>query len=194
MQLEGIEKLSPVAREALAIDPESACSALVNARPSGRADAILSRVAPRNVLTAPTAVSESDAACLLAGLWLWHDQLDRSHQISQTVQTPSGSYWHAIMHRREGDFWNSKYWLNRCAGHPALARIGRLAADAVNARRHADSRLMKLTLGEWNPAAFVDLVEAVHDRPDDPIIPAVVELQKLEWRGLFEHCLSAAAG
>jgi hypothetical protein len=53
---------------------------------------------------------------------------------------------------------------------------------------------MKLTLGEWNPAAFVALVEAVHDRPDDPIIPAVIELQKLEWRGLFEHCLSAAAG
>jgi hypothetical protein len=32
---------------------------------------------------------------MLSGLWLWHDFLDRSHEISQAVHTASGSFWHA---------------------------------------------------------------------------------------------------
>ena len=50
------------------------------------------------------------AACCLAGVWLLHDYLDESHTISQRIDTPSGSFWHGIMHRREGDFSNAKYW------------------------------------------------------------------------------------
>ncbi|MGB1126733.1 MAG: hypothetical protein ACPG4Q_16145, partial [Phycisphaeraceae bacterium] len=38
-----------------------------------------------------------------AGLWLYVDELDRSHEYSQSIHTPTGSFWHAIMHRREGD-------------------------------------------------------------------------------------------
>src|SRR6476661_1793936 len=48
------------------------------------------------------------ASCCLAGMWLLHDYLDESHNISQRIDTPEGSYWHAIMHRREGDFSNAK--------------------------------------------------------------------------------------
>src|SRR5262245_3674168 len=55
---------------------------------------------------APVA-DESAARCCLAGLWLAHDFLDESHAISQEIETPDGSYWHAIMHRREPDYWNS---------------------------------------------------------------------------------------
>jgi hypothetical protein len=61
---------------------------------------------------------------VLSALWLWHDYLDESHIISQKIDTPTGSFWHAIMHRREGDFSNSKYWYARCADHPALGDAG----------------------------------------------------------------------
>jgi hypothetical protein len=58
---------------------------------------------------------------LAAGLWLYVDDLERSHTVSQGIETQTGSYWHGIMHRREGDFGNSRYWHNRAAGHPLLA-------------------------------------------------------------------------
>lgn len=59
---------------------------------------------------------------LIAALWLYVDELDKSHVVSQAIDTPTGSYWHGIMHRREGDFDNSHYWFDRVGKqHPALA-------------------------------------------------------------------------
>jgi hypothetical protein len=50
-----------------------------------------------------------------AGLWLAFDFLHESHEVSQELKTPEGSFWHAIMHRREPDAWNSKYWVPKIA-------------------------------------------------------------------------------
>lgn len=47
----------------------------------------------------------------LSGLWLLAGELDRSHTLSQSIETATGAYWHGMMHRREENFWNSKYWL-----------------------------------------------------------------------------------
>jgi hypothetical protein len=35
---------------------------------------------------------------LRAALWLYVDELDRSHTISQGIEDQTGSYWHAILH------------------------------------------------------------------------------------------------
>ena len=64
------------------------------------------------------------AACESA-LFLYHDFLDRSHTISQGIDTPTGSYWHGIMHRREPDYPNSKYWRSL----PCVAMALSLAAS-----------------------------------------------------------------
>ena len=128
-----------------------------------------------SVLARPPA-SRGDAEALVAGLWLWHDFLDASHTISQSIATPTGSFWHAIMHRREGDFSNAKYWYARCRNHPALVDVSARAGEP------------------WEPNGFVDLVERVHTRPDDPRHARAVELQRIEWAALFEHCLRSAVG
>lgn len=95
---------------------------------------------------------------LIAGLWLYADELDRSHSVSQEILTPEGSYWHGIMHRREGDFSNSKYWFYNSGSLP-----NRLGLD---------------------PAALTDEV-ASHHR-DNPA--HLVEAQRREWEILFVHC------
>jgi hypothetical protein len=109
---------------------------------------------------APGELSEA----MLAGLWLWHDGLEESHRISQNLHDATGSFWHAIMHRREGDFSNSKYWLARCAGHPVR---GKSEVDSVG---------------------LVDLVEAIWEKPGDARYAEAVEMQKREWKALFDYC------
>lgn len=180
-----LDNLSTAATDALALHPDTAYTQLVP-RGSGAQDAraLLEKLTPQNVLARPPK-SPTDASCVLSALWLWHDFLDESHAISQSIATLTGSYWHAIMHRREGDFWNSKYWLNKCRGHPALAKISSAAVDVVNASREARV-IHPLIQGDFDAAAFVDLVEAVHESPNDPRRPLVVEMQKIEWRVLVE--------
>jgi hypothetical protein len=47
----------------------------------------------------PHRVRDPDMAnACLAGLWLHHDFLDASHTLSQAIDTPTGSYWHGVMH------------------------------------------------------------------------------------------------
>lgn len=113
---------------------------------------------------------------LQAGLWLYVDQLDRSHAVSQAIESPTGSFWHAIMHRREGDFSNAKYWYRRVGQHPAMSRI-EIAGGSGAAGT---------TVGKYDPHAFVDRVELAHRRGDSP--PDLIALQHLEWKALFEWC------
>jgi hypothetical protein len=121
---------------------------------------------------------------MLAGLWLWHDGLNESHTISQGLNDTTGSFWHAIMHRREGDFSNSKYWYARAAGHPAISIMGMQAA-ATLAHEPADKLLLRISHRGFDPNALVDLIEEVHGNPDDPRRKVAVALQQMEWRILF---------
>ena len=98
----------------------------------------LARLTPESVC-APHAIKDMDMArACLAALWLRHDFLDESHRISQDIENPTGSFWHGIMHRREGDFGNAKYWFRRVGKHPIFEPLAlsarELAASATSAR------------------------------------------------------------
>ncbi len=123
----------------------------------------------------------ADRPDLLAGLWLYVDQLDRSHTLSQSIATPTGSFWHAIMHRREGDFSNSHYWYRKVGRHPAMNKI-ELAGGSAGAGT---------TMGRYDPHAFVDAVDAAHRDHDatGAAHPELRALQRREWVALFEWCV-----
>lgn len=58
----------------------------------------------------------------LAGLWLRAGGWEEAHSIAQDLDTPEGSYWHALVHRAEPDEWNANYWLRRVGdAHPVRA-------------------------------------------------------------------------
>jgi hypothetical protein len=135
------------------------------------------------------------AACCLAGVWLLHDFLDESHNISQRIDTPEGSHWHAIMHRREGDFSNAKYWYGRVAGHPVLDAVQQsLAEFAYNRALGTQSTILHTSKDrDWDPFEFVDLCEFVV-RQKSYAHEGCLDIQQVEWETLFDYCYRGAAG
>ncbi len=114
--------------------------------------------------------------CSLAGVWLLHDFLDESHTISQHIATPTGSYWHGIMHRREGDFSNAKYWFDRVGDHPVFAELSTADGSA------------------WDAYQFVDECERALRSRDTARITALRQVQQREWQALFDFCYRVALG
>ena len=73
----------------------------------------------------PALIDASEATVLQkAGLHLLNDDIERCHKIAQEHETADGNYWHAILHRREGDFENALYWYARVGKHRVLKLMG----------------------------------------------------------------------
>ncbi|MGJ3244165.1 MAG: hypothetical protein ACFE0O_14570 [Opitutales bacterium] len=139
-------------------------------------------------------VDDLHAQACLAGLWLRHHFLDTSHEISQRIDSdPTGSFWHAIMHRREGDFGNSKYWFSRAGDHPACADITR---EVMKLPDHDGFPRAKQALAGdgWDAAGFVDAVQEALDSRDSAKITFLQAVQEIEWDCLFRFCYEQAVG
>jgi hypothetical protein len=174
-------------------------SALAAGQPNRAAEARLRALTPEALLAGRKPVDRDMARACLAGLWLYHDFLDESHAISQEIATPSGSYWHGILHRREGDYDNAQYWFRRVGNHPVYGPLRAAAATAAAATKPApEAATFLATQPAWDPFRFVDFCQAV-GRIASPSARAPLEglcqaIQSREWELLFDHCYRAAAG
>jgi hypothetical protein len=127
-----------------------------------------------------------DAECLRSALWLLFDFEKESHELSQNIPTPSGSYWHGILHRREPDPSNAKYWMVRIGEHPIcpelLADAQELAAAAGPSGAALLSQLQKMV--KWDAAWFVD---RCNSGPDPATTKVLLGIQQREWLLLFDY-------
>jgi len=184
------EHLSDLAVSLVSQAPDAYRQLVVMQGGSELAERQVASVATADLFRGPV-VKPAMAEDVRCGLWLWHDFLEPAHHLAQADPTVTGSLWHAILHRREGNFDNSRYWYAKCRQHFILGPLAQHVSAMVNPLP-ADKRLLKLTINGWDADAFVALVEDMRHQPADPLHTLCVEIQRLEWRLLIEHCAAQA--
>lgn len=137
----------------------------------------------------PVKDREMARACI-SGLWLLWNFLDESHTVSQDLPSSTGSYWHGIMHRREPDYGNAKYWFRRTGDHPAMETLAE-KANSLASEASLDSHTQFLAERHWDPMAMVDACEAV-SRGKCANEELLRKVAYAEWETLFEYCYSRA--
>jgi hypothetical protein len=144
---------------------------------------------------APYIVCDADMAqACLAGLWLYHDFLQDAHFICAELSTPSGMYWHALVHRREPDFANAGYWFRRVGRHPVFVPLQQAAGRLAGAvpRLEPAARFL-CEQKEWDPFAFLHLCAAVLEGQSQHEL-LCRQIQQCEWELLFDFCFCQAIG
>jgi len=116
-----------------------------------------------------------------AGLYLRAGFWDDAHETAQAIDTPEGSYWHAIAHRQEPDAGNSSYWFRRVGQHAILPALAKRAVEI-------DPTLS----GRWDPHAFIDYCERAA-RQGGGAEQRAIAIQQAEWELLFDYCLNSAS-
>ena len=107
-----------------------------------------------------------------SGLLLWNDALNESHNISQELENQTGSYWHGIMHRREPDYSNSKYWFGRVGTHPIFPQLRERAIAILKETSNPSDALGSIAQAieaseNWDAYQFIDWCQAAENGTDD---------------------------
>jgi hypothetical protein len=113
----------------------------------------------------------------MSGLYLYFSCLDEAHTVAQDLETPEGSFWHGIMHRREPDAQNAAYWFRHAGKHPIFPAL-----------RDEARRLRFDTGSEWDPFEFIEFCDSSRQRPGSEEEAIAKQVQLAEWQLLFAHC------
>ena len=121
-----------------------------------------------------------------SGLLIWNDALDASHTISQDIESKTGSYWHGIMHRREPDYSNAKYWFGRVGVHPIFPALreralGLLQSGSTESESLADYAQAIGETEDWDAFRFVDWCQAADaDRSTPEAVKTFLQTVQVE--------------
>ena len=141
-------------------------------------------------LTCEFKLSVPTTELLTATALLYHDNHDPAHNRVEDRGDRDACLIHALLHRREPDYWNAAYWFRRVSGHPIYATATPAVIQAAQTPE-ARSVLERLTLsGNLDPLALVQECERMAKRPDTQAIAYLRQVQHLEFAALVEHLLA----
>jgi hypothetical protein len=120
---------------------------------------------------------ESLPGSVMSGLYLYCGCWDAAHSAADSVEDPTGYFWHAIVHRQEPDPGNAGYWFRKTSEHPIFPQ---LATEASYIGFHGAR--------QWDPYAFVEFCETARQRPGSTEEQVAIQVQLVEWQLLFDYC------
>lgn len=152
---------------------------------------LLNPVQPFDMNLSRTIRNANLPGLLTCGLLVWNDDIPAAHPIAQEMDNTNGNYWHAIIHRREGDYWNAKYWFRLVGSHPVQTELARMAEVKPFLKK-----------GAFVPGLMVDACERAGTRthapaqivaqplaaPTDDETEALQRLQLAEIKALLNYC------
>ncbi len=134
------------------------------------------------LFTAPSAGDPGFVPLVRAGLFYHCNALDDAHRLVQETPGDVAAYWHGMIHRRERDFENARYWLRRAGEQPPFAEMQARAADV--------SPNMGRQMG-WDPFLLVHLAEQLRFGAEE-LAAEVVGLGRVEFEVFFDYCFRRA--
>jgi hypothetical protein len=123
-----------------------------------------------------TTVRAPAFALVRGGLLYALDAIHEAHVLFQDAAGDLAAYWHGMMHRREGDFDNARYWFRRAGTQPFFA-----VAHAAAAAHSADmARQMS-----WDPYLFTGQCEQAKFGAEN--VAELLALQRVEFETAFDY-------
>jgi hypothetical protein len=133
-------------------------------------------------MLAESALDRRYCALSRGAILLWHDHFEAAHELAQDEENADGGLLHAIIHRREPDLSNARYWFRRVGNtHPSFGCIMGKVKIALGGMGHDSLAKQLMPRDHWSPLAFVDLVEDSLRREDAAYDLLLRQMQAAEF-------------